>query len=391
MKNFLELQNKLTVKFLDFIRTDSKSEDSASLKPRMLWAKLLVYGMLGSITMATVYLFVTDIDEVTVVTGELKPVGNVSDVRSLVPGKVSKVMAHEGALVKKGQVVLALDPTLSSSRQEQLENQIRFLMQKARDTDRAYQERLRGLQLELFSLRESMQLQSDILARLTPLQKQGAIQEIQVLEQRYKVQSLRTQIEQGLSRLGEINSERQKERQDNLTAQAELYKQLLEVKQLLNYQLIRSPADGRIFDLKPNSQGYAVGDGELVFKVVPTADLEAKVLLTNRDIGFAKVGQEAEVRIDAYPYTEFGSIAGRMKSISRDSLPADEKFPVPRFPAVIKLQEQSLKRNGRSYQLQSGQSISAQLFLRRKRLATLLTDVLDRTIDSLSAIRGIKN
>jgi len=58
---------------------------------------------------------------------------------------------------------------------------------------------------------------------------------------------------------------------------------------------------------------------------------------------------------------------------------------------VITLDKQKLERSGRSYQLQSGQSVNVQLFLRRKRLATLLTDVLDRAIDSLSSVRGIRN
>jgi len=372
-------------------RSTSRSQDDASLRPRLIWAQLLIYGLLGSISVATLYLFVTDIDEVTVVTGELKPLGNVLDVRSLVPGKVNKVQVVEGGLVKKGQVILQLDPTLTSSKQEQLNKQIQFLSDKGIDAEQSYQQRLKGLKLEVMSLRNSMRLQTEILRRLTPLQQQGAIQEVQVLEQQFRVQNLRTQIEQAISRIGELTAEHQKERQDNLTSLAELQKQLLEGKQLLNYQLIRAPIEGRIFDLKPNSPGYVVSEGELVFKVVPSSKLEAKVLLTNRDIGFAKVGQEAEVRVDAYPYTEFGSIPGKVKSISRDSLPADEKIPVPRFPAVITLDKQKLERSGRSYQLQSGQSVNVQLFLRRKRLATLLTDVLDRAIDSLSSVRGIRN
>jgi HlyD family secretion protein len=55
---------------------------------------------------------------------------------------------------------------------------------------------------------------------------------------------------------------------------------------------------------------------------------------------------------------------------------------------IIKLEQQQLKKNGRSYSLKSGETLSANLVLREKRVITLLTDVIDRAFDALKPIRS---
>ena len=43
-------------------------------------------------------------------------------------------------------------------------------------------------------------------------------------------------------------------------------------------------------------------------KIVPQDKLLAEVWVTNKDIGYIKVGQKAKIRVAAYDYTEFGEI-----------------------------------------------------------------------------------
>lgn len=51
--------------------------------------------------------------------------------------------------------------------------------------------------------------------------------------------------------------------------------------------------------------------------------MEAMVL--NRDIGFSKVGQEAEVKFDAFPFQKYGTIKGIVDWLSPDVI-EDEKL-----------------------------------------------------------------
>ena len=218
---------------------------------------------------------------------------------------------------------------------------------------------------------------------------------VQYMQEKDKGQQMRSQIAQTQAairqtdaELNEVSSELLKQRKESDRQLSDLERQRVEVKEQLQTELLRSPVRGKVFDLTPTSRGYVVAPNEPVLKIVPVDKLQAKIYVTSKDIGFVKVGQLSEVRLDSYPFTEFGSIKGTVKRISTDSLPPDEQNPQPRFPVIIKLEQQQLNKNGRSYSLKSGETLSANLVLREKRVITLLTDVIDRAFDALKPIRS---
>lgn len=96
----------------------------------------------------------------------------------------------------------------------------------------------------------------------------------------------------------------------------------------------------------------------------------------------------AQVRVDAYPFTQFGDIPGVLKSVGEEVLPADAQNPQPRFPALVMLKRQYLERNGNRYEIRPGQSVSVNLIVRNKPVISLLTDAVEKAWDSL---RGIKS
>jgi hemolysin D len=59
--------------------------------------------------------------------------------------------------------------------------------------------------------------------------------------------------------------------------------------------------------------------------IVPKDDaVEVEAFLENQDIGFVNAGQEAEVKVQTFPYTKYGIIHGTMTSVSNDAI-NDEK------------------------------------------------------------------
>ena len=149
-----------------------------------------------------------------------------------------------------------------------------------------------------------------------------------------------------------------------------------------------SPTNGTVFNLIPSNKGYFASVGETLLWIVPEGDLEAKIFLTNQNIGFVKQNMPAEIRVDAYPFTQFGAIKGKLHSIGKEVLPADQQNPQTRFPALVKLEAQYLQNNGEKYKVKSGQSVSVNLIVRDKPIITLLTDSIEKALDSL---RGIKS
>ena len=61
--------------------------------------------------------------------------------------------------------------------------------------------------------------------------------------------------------------------------------------------------------------------GQPLLVIVPhTGPIEIEALVQNRDFGFVAVGQEAVVKIDAFPFTRYGTVAGEIVRISHDAV-----------------------------------------------------------------------
>lgn len=363
-------------------------DDDSFLRPRHFWLQAMVFGLIGSFSFAFLYAFIARTDEVAVVPGELKPAGNVSKVRAASAGIVKDILVDEGKVVKKGDVVLRLDQDVSLAQRNTLQQQHKLLKARLVDTQQSYEARESQLKSESKALGFSLSTQKAIVSKYKPLVEVGAIQEIQYLEQMNRMTAIASEYEQVLSRMEELKTSYFQSTKDIESQIAELNARLVEAETLSSYQIVKAPVSGMIFDLQPNRAGFVVGPSDLLFTVVPIHDLEANLLVTNQYIGFIKPGMPADVRVDAYPFTEYGSIHGRVKTVSSDALSADQSIPVPRFKAVVNLDRQMLTRNGKQFPLKSGQTVSANIVLRQRRVISLLTDIVQRSLDALRSVRG---
>ena len=84
--------------------------------------------------------------------------------------------------------------------------------------------------------------------------------------------------------------------------------------------VLTSPVDGIVQNLTVTSSGQAVNDNEPLMNVIPTGDkliIEARV--SNNDIGFIELGQEAEIRVNTYDFVKFGTLKGKVTQIAGDA------------------------------------------------------------------------
>ena len=386
----------------NLVRRDPSELQEIRLRPSPRWSKAVVWALIGTASFAFLFALLAKIDEVVVAQGDLEPAGAVKPIKAVQSAVVEEIFVKEGQVVEAGQPLIRFDTDKSQAQKSNVSRQLLIEQQRISEQANASRARLENLQAKrqsLISKRDSEKLslvnQEDILRRLDYLTKQGGMGLVQYMQEKDKGQQMRSQIAQTEAairqtdaELDEVSSDLLKQRKESDRQLSDLERQRVEVKEQLQTELLKSPVRGQVFDLTPTSKGYAVAPNEPLLKIVPLDKLQAKVYVTSKDIGFVKVGQLSEVRLDSYPFTEFGSIKGRVKRISTDSLPPDEQNPQPRFPVLIKLDQQKLEKNGRSYALKSGETLSANLVLREKRVITLLTDVIDRAFDALKPIRS---
>ncbi len=198
-------------------------------------------------------------------------------------------------------------------------------------------------------------------------------------------ETLYQRIEANTQRIAEIDSQLSQRILDNNQQIAELRSQKAQLAQNINNQALTAPVEGTVFNLKANRAGYVANSTEPMMEIVPQDSLVARIFIPNKDIGFVKVGQKVDVRIDAFSYSEFGAIEGTVTNIGTDALPPDQTFPYFRFPAEITLDSQQFAANGVPLELRSGMSLSANIKLRKRRIITFFTDVFRRKADSLTS------
>jgi multidrug efflux pump subunit AcrA (membrane-fusion protein) len=168
---------------------------------------------------------------------------------------------------------------------------------------------------------------------------------------------------------------------------AEIDSKLKQAQLTLTYQELRAPVSGKVFDLKPSAPGFVASTTEPILKIVPDDALVAKVYITNKDIGFVKEGMPVDVRIDSFPFSEFGDVKGKLTWIGDDALPPDQIRPFYSFPAKVKLNQQSLQVNERNVLLQSGMSVSVNIQVRKRKVISIFTDLFTSKTDSLKTVR----
>lgn len=381
MSSFIrKAQSALKAKPLDY--------QEVRLKPPPIWSQAIVWTIIGASSLAFVYAASAKIDEVIVATGDLQAIGDSRPIMSPVSGVVSDIDVKEGEIVQAGASLLRFDPEVNEKRKSTLEEKIRLERQRFLEQENAYEARAQSLLSRIDSQEQSYEFEQKVLSMIEPFAAEGAVNRVQILQQKNKIQVLRSDIAQSQANYREMMAELVKLRQDSLASLADLDRQLVEVNKAIEYEVLRSPVGGVIFDLKPSSPGYAAQANEILMQVVPLGTLEAKVYLTNRDVGFAKPGQKAQIRVDAFPFTQFGSIPGRLKRVGTESHPPDDHLDVPHFPAYVSLAKPFLERGGVRHRVLSGQTVSVNLIVRDKRVITLLTDAVQKALDSLRRIRS---
>lgn len=136
-------------------------------------------------------------------------------------------------------------------------------------------------------------------------------------------------------------------------------------------------------ELAVHTIGGVVTPAQALLVIVPDdAGLEVEAQILNRDIGFVRPGQDAEIKLDAFPYTHYGTIAGKVMSISQDAVKDDKLGLV--YPVRIQLGAHLIVADGKSIQLEPGMSSSVEIKTEQRRIIEyLLTPMLKYQSEAL--------
>jgi hemolysin D len=139
---------------------------------------------------------------------------------------------------------------------------------------------------------------------------------------------------------------------------------------------LTAPVAGTVQQLAVHTVGGVVTPAQELLVVVPdNAGLELEAQVLNRDIGFVRKGQPVEIKLDAFPYTHYGTVQGEVEAIGQDAAKDDKLGLV--YPARIRLSEAMVKAEGHRMSLTPGMTADAEIKTEQRRIIEyLLTPLL---------------
>ncbi|MFX1679002.1 HlyD family type I secretion periplasmic adaptor subunit [Mitsuaria sp. CC2] len=168
-------------------------------------------------------------------------------------------------------------------------------------------------------------------------------------------------------------------------AQADLkLKQLAEegAKANKRNQLTRltAPVDGTVQQLAVHTAGGVVTEAQVLLVLVPDeAEVTAEVVLENKDIGFVRAGQEAEIKLETFPYTRYGTVAATVKSVSADAVNDEKRGAI--FPVTLVLGKGVIDVDGKQVRLAPGMNVTAEIKTSQRRVIRYLFDPVKQHVD----------
>lgn len=192
---------------------------------------------------------------------------------------------------------------------------------------------IENLDKELFLKREKLNIEKELLSKDSTLNRVKAISEQEYSRQRgtyYDLQSVYKELQSNkLSYMAQIKRNEQQIQQYTLEEQENLNKLWEELSaalsQLTNMihawkkqYLQISPIDGQMEYLGFWRENYFVQSGQELFSILPDQnEIIGELIVPSYGIGKVKIGQTANIKVNNYPYLEYGLIKGEVSSISR--------------------------------------------------------------------------
>lgn len=340
------------------------------------------------------------LDIVVGVSGEIKPRDRTKSIASIETASVRALHVAEGQSVKKGDLLIELDASVSDSEhdkaqsssleaklqiarsqamimatesrkpprlpliagvsaqkrreaQEQLESQFNDFMAKLQRIDGAiarYTETLTLITQRASDYRELAQNHDISMHAYLEKEQERIDVEGQLNDAKKQRVTLITEAKQT------AYSERSTADKILAAAQQDVVRNAVRSKLLK----LTSPVDGTVQQLMVHTVGGVVQAAQPLMIIVPKEDkIEVEAMLENRDVGFVEKGQKAAVKIDAFEFTKYGVIPGRVVHISSDAI-KDEKRGLL-YSVLIELDKSSIAVNGKDTPLGPGMSVRADI------------------------------
>lgn len=340
------------------------------------------------------------------------------------PSIIEEVFVSEGQLVEKGQKLARITRNRITdgsgvSKVEAAISSIQSDLSRLSEEENLYKEstktELSALQLEIKSLNDELEIlnkQESLaktklliaekqLARSKLLSKKSYIREQDVDLVHEKVVSEKSQVAHLAYQATLKRREKIKIEKSLKSLEHDLESRLLALEQK------RSQLSLKLQDISSEKQSYLVAKsagrvsslllrkGELANPAVSVVDIlpqnsswQAVLLLPANSSGLIAEGQTVNIRMEAFPYQQFGTLKGKLLKLDQSlSHPGEVRLELSPQAAVyrawVSIDSQTIQYQGKEYGLRQGMLLSADVIQQRKSILAWLLGSLSEAIDRL--------
>lgn len=320
-----------------------------------------------------------DLDQVTRAQGTVIASSRSQVMQAVDGGVLQELLVKEGDIVEAQQVLARLDRAkLQASYLEARARAVALKMNVARlqaevldkplalgadvksypefrtNQEALFEKRQSSIREEIQSLEAMLKLAKQELEMTEPLLRTGDVSRSDVLRLQRQVADLAAQITNRRNKYFQDSQAELSKAQEDLAGAEQIVTQR---KELLDAAEFHSPMRGIVKNIRITTKGGVLRPGEELMQIVPLDDdliVEAKV--RPADIGFLKPGLESSVKIDAYDYTIYGSLPGKVTYISADTLREEQ----PRQQAELEFYRVQVRVEGREFKKKKNEKLEIQ-------------------------------
>ena len=284
-----------------------------------------------------------EIDQIARAPGVIMPSSMVQIIQSKDGGVLSSLPVNAGDVVEKGQVLARLDKTDALADYEEVKAKAASLLANMARLEAEifgneptfspatleYPKFVKS-QLSLFEKRKASQkeqvealkgileLVQEEISMNEPLLKFGDVSRTEILRLRRQEAELTAEI---TNKRNSYFKDAQAEYNETEEELESVNQSLVQKTRQLKQKTLLAPLRGIVKNIRVTTEGGVIRPGEAVMEIVPIEEdfvIEAK--LSPSDIGFVHLDQLASVKVDAFDYTIYGSLDGKIVYISADTL-----------------------------------------------------------------------
>lgn len=445
IKNMFKRSDNLEYEFLP-PAVEIEETPPSPVRRLLIWVIFVV-------TISTfIWSYLGEVDEVAMARGKVIPDGRVKVIQPIEAGVIKAIHVQEGQRVKKGQLLIELDPTIqqadaaSSAKTlsihkadeerlwgeleangegqkvngegQKVKNkeisELQNKLKEARESEYAAKEyslkfvieqrenALHAAEAGVLKLKKTTDITREQEASARNLYEQGYLTKMDLLNKQKELYSLeqemeaqkslteqaRSGIEEARKNLDALKKEREKSIFSDIVASeksiASIEGEVVKANKRTDQEQLYSPVDGTVHGLASYTIGGVVTPAQPVVTIVPEGTpLIVEAMLLNSDIGFVKAGQEAEVKLDTFPFQKYGTVKGRVVWLSPDAVDDDKLGPV--YKMKVEMEQQSLKVDGRDNLIAPGMTLSVEVKTgKRKIVEFFLSPIVKYTKESLT-------